>query len=275
MPFYFIEEYQRGFGLKMQVEKILHVEQTGYQHIVVFKTTTHGMVLIIDDCVMTTEQDEFYYHEILVHPPMQVAREPRRVLIIGGGDGGTAREVLKYRNVERVDMIEIDEKVVEISKRYFPGLSCSFDDPRLNLMIDDGVKYIRDCNEKYDCIIIDSTDPIGPAVALFSEPFFSNCCRILEDGGAFAAQTESPFFQVDSMASIYRNLNRAFPRLDAYFSPVPAYGGLWSFALGTKGKDPKITEGWNIDFDLKYYNGSVHQGVFHLPNNMKKVIGRD
>jgi len=275
MPFHFIEEYQRGYGLNLQIEKILHVEQSKYQHIVVFSTMSHGVVLILDNCIMTTEKDEFYYHEVLAHTPMQAAREPRRVLIIGGGDGGTAREVLRYTGVEKVDMIEIDEKVIEVSKRFMPGLSCAFDDPRLNLMIGDGVKYIRDCKEKYDCVIVDSTDPIGPAIALFSEPFYSNCCRILVDEGAFSAQTESPLFQRDAMASIYRNLNRAFPRLDPYFSPVPSYGGLWSYALGTKGKNPTTIEGWEIDFDLKYYNESVHLGMFHVPNDMKEITGRD
>jgi len=275
MPFYFIEEYQPGFGLNLKIEKILHTQQSKYQHIVVFRTVSHGIVLVLDDFIMTTERDEFYYHEILVHTPMQVAREPRRVLIIGGGDGGTAREVLKYKNVERVDLVEIDEKVVEVSRRFLPGLSSSFDDPRLNLMIGDGVQYTRDCSEKYDCVIVDSTDPIGPAIALFSVPFYSNCCRILGDEGAFAAQTESPLFQVDAMRPIYRNLRRAFPRLDPYFGTVPSYGGQWSYALGTKGKDPTITEGWEIDFELKYYNSSVHQGLFHLPKNLEDITGGD
>jgi spermidine synthase len=271
MPFYFIEEYQQGFGLSFQIEKILHVEQSKYQHIVVFKTMSHGVVLILDNLIMTTEKDEYYYHEILVHPPMRVARDPRKVLIIGGGDGGSAREVLRYKTVERVDMVEIDERVVDVSRQYMPGLSSSFDDSRLNLIIDDGVKFVRACEEKYDVVIVDSTDPIGPAIALFSEPFYSNCCRIMNEEGAFAAQTESPLYQIDGMAIIYRNLKRSFPRVHPYFGPVPAYGGQWSYALATKGNDPSEPYGDDPGLDLKYYNESVHRGMFHVPNQLKEV----
>lgn len=275
MPFYFIEEYQPGFGLNLQIEKILHVEQTRYQHLVVFKTLSHGVVMVLDGFIMTTERDEFYYHELLVHPPMQVADSPKRVLIIGGGDGGAAREFLRYDDIEQVDMVEIDERVVEASKKFMPGLSSSFSDPRLNLMIDDGVKYVRDYRGEYDVVVVDSTDPIGPAIALFSEPFYENCLRILSDGGAFAAQTESPLFQVEGMKPIYRNLRRAFPRVEPYFGPMPAYGGQWSYCLATHGKDPKEA-GWKeLDFELRYYNESVHHSLFHVPGNVKDVVSGD
>jgi spermidine synthase len=272
MPFYFIEEYQQGFGLSMRIEKILHMEESRYQHIAVFSTLSHGNVLVLDGCVMTTDKDEFYYHEMLVHPAMRVARDPRRVLIIGGGDGGTAREVLRYPRVERVDMVEIDEKVVEVSKKYFPALSSSFGDPRLNLMIRDGVKYVAECRESYDVILIDSTDPKGPAVALISEPFYRNCLRIMADEGAFAAQTESPFYHADSMKTIYGNLRREFPRVHPYFAPVPTYGGYWSYCLATKGSDPTVPRGEATPAGLTYYNESVHRSAFHLPEAYRHLV---
>ncbi|MFQ6103752.1 MAG: polyamine aminopropyltransferase [Candidatus Glassbacteria bacterium] len=275
MPFYFIEEYKPGFGLNLQIEKILHVEQSRYQHIVVFKTMSHGVVMVLDGYIMTTELDEFYYHETLVHPPMHVASDPRRVLIIGGGDGGSAREVLRYASVEKVDMVEIDGRVVEVSKKYMPGLSSSLNDPRLALHIENGVRFVRECDERYDVIIVDSTDPIGPAIALFSEPFYRNCCRILSDDGAFAAQSESPLYQIEGMQPIYRNLRRAFPRVCPYFGPVPSYGGQWSYALATKGKDPAEPEKREPIPGLRYYNESVHRGLFHLPNNLKEIVGGD
>jgi spermidine synthase len=273
MPFFFVEEYEPGFGLRLQVEKILHVEQSRYQNIVVFKSLSHGVVLILDGFVMATERDEFYYHELLVHPAMQVADSPKRVLVIGGGDGGAAREFLRYGSIERVDMVEIDERVVEISKRLMPFLSSSLTDPRLNLVIDDGVKFVRDCDGHYDVIVVDSTDPVGPAIALFSEPFYANCCRILADGGAFAAQTESPLFQVQGMKPIYRNLRRAFPRVEPYFGPMPAYGGQWSFGLATKGSDPREASWREPGFRLRYFNESVHRSLFHVPETVKDVVG--
>ncbi len=272
MPFYFIEEYQPGFGLSLQIEKILHVEQTRYQHIVVFKTLSHGVVLVIDGFVMATERDEFYYHELLVHPAVQVADSVKRVLVIGGGDGGSAREFLRYDSIERVDMVEIDERVVELSKQFMPSLSSSFSDPRLNLLIEDGVRYVRECDERYDVIVVDSTDPIGPAIALFSEPFYGNCRRLLTDGGAFVAQTESPLFQVEGMQPIYRNLRRAFPRVEPYFGPMPSYGGQWSYGLATKGKDPRVVPWKDPGFTLRYYNESVHRSLFHVPENVKDVV---
>ncbi len=274
MSFYFIEEYEQGFGLSFQIEKILHVEQSKYQHIVVFETKTHGVVLTLDGLVMTTEKDEYYYHESLIHTPMRVASDPKKILIIGGGDGGSAREALRYDEVERVDMVEIDEKVVEVSRKYMSKLSSSLDDPRLNLKIVDGVSYVRGCRDTYDVIIVDSTDPIGAAIALFSEPFYSNCCRIMDEEGAFAAQTESPLYQTEAMAPIYRNLNRAFPRVEPYFGPAPSYGGQWSYVLATKGKDPARPRERAPIPGLRYYNESVHQGMFHLPENVKEVTGR-
>jgi spermidine synthase len=273
MPFYFIEEYRQGFGLSMRIEKILHMEESRYQHVAVFETLSYGRVLVLDGCVMTTDKDEFYYHEILVHPAMRVARDPRKVLIIGGGDGGTAREVLKYGSVERVDMVEIDEKVVEVSKKFFPALSCSFNEPRLNLMIRDGVKYAAECRETYDVILVDSTDPKGPAVALISEPFFRSCLRIMADDGAFAAQTESPFYHADSMRTIYRNLRREFPKVHPYFAPVPTYGGYWSYCLATKRRDPALPVGAPMVPGLRYYNDSVHESLFHIPEAYKQLVG--
>lgn len=273
MPFTFIEEYQPGFGLSMRIEKILHMEESRYQHIAVFSTLSHGTVLVLDGCVMTTEKDEFYYHEILVHPAMRVAEHPKRALIIGGGDGGTAREVLKYETVERVDMVEIDERVVEVSRKYLPGLSISLGDPRLTLMIGDGVKHVAECRETYDVILVDSTDPKGPAVALISEPFYRNCVRIMAEGGTFAAQTESPFYHADSMRSIYRNLRREFPRVYPYFAPVPTYGGYWSYCLATKGRDPAVSGSQHPVTGLRYYNDSVHGALFHLPEAYKHLVG--
>jgi len=248
-----------------------------YQTLDVVDTEAFGRVLLLDGLFMTTEKDEFIYHEMIAHTPLFTHPDPRRVLVIGGGDGGTAREAAKHPSVERVDLVEIDRLVVEKSRELLPSIACGLDHPKTSVHCEDGIQWVKTRPSAYDVVIIDSTDPIGPAVGLFSEAFYADCSRALTDGGVLAAQSESPFFNREEVRSIHRNLRAVFPRVHAYTAAIPTYpGGFWSFALASKGPDPlkgPAPERLAVFGDsLKYYNSEVHRAAFALPNYISRLL---
>lgn len=200
MDLWFSELHTPYVKFSIKIDKQLHSEQTEFQRIDIFESKEFGRMMVLDGYVMLTEKDEFIYHEMIVHVPMVVHPNPKRVLIIGGGDGGTARELLRYKNVESVDLVEIDERVVDISRKYLPQTACSFDDERLHCYFEDGLKFIRHCNNEYDLIIVDSTDPFGPGEGLFTKEFYGNCYKALKEDGIMVNQHESPFYDEDAFA---------------------------------------------------------------------------
>ncbi len=258
-------------------------EKSPYQKVEVFDTYAYGRMLACDDMVMCTENDEYVYHEMIAHVPMLTHKQAKKALVIGGGDGGTVRELLKHDNMEEVVMVEIDETVVEASKAHLPGLSSALDDPRLHLIHDDGIKYVQQApSETFDLVIVDSTDPVGPAKGLFTEDFYNDVYRILNEQGVMVTQSESPRFNVEVYKEIYQTFKRIFGK-DSVFSYllfIPTYPtGMWSFSYASKGDahpwkslNDREAQDFTDKHDLQYYNPEVHRAAFALPNFVKDMI---
>ncbi|MFP4667443.1 MAG: polyamine aminopropyltransferase [Desulfosalsimonas sp.] len=264
------ETHKDIVSLGFRVKETLFCKASEYQQVDVIKTAGHGGMLLNDGIVMVSERDEFVYHEMIAHVPLFTLAEPKRVLIIGGGDGGTAREVLRHKTVERAVMVEIDSVVVEACKKHLPSMSGSLDDPRLELLIEDGVKFAEKCNETFDAVLIDSTDPIGPAQPLFDKAFYENVSRLLSDNGIMISQSESPFYDPEIQRSMFSNQRPFFEKIHMYtFSTLTYPGGLWSFGFASKGTcpikdfDPARVKASKLE--TRYYNPAVHRAAFALP----------
>lgn len=271
------ETHKNIVSLGFKVQKTLFSGTSPYQQIDVIKTAGHGGMLLNDGIIMVSERDEFVYHEMIAHVPLFTMAEPKRVLIIGGGDGGTAREVLRHKTIERVVMVEIDEMVVDACKKHLPSISGSLDDPRLELIIDDGVKFAKKCKETFDAVLIDSTDPIGPAQPLFDRAFYENVSRLLSDDGVMITQSESPFYDPEIQQSMFANQRPFFEKIHMYtFSTLTYPGGLWSFGFASKGPcpikdfDPERVEASKIE--TRYYNPAIHRAAFALPEFVKRKL---
>lgn len=275
MELWFTEKQTPALGITCKVLQTLHREKTPFQEIAVLDTEQYGRMLVLDGMIQLTICDEFVYHEMLAHVPLHTHPDPRCVLIIGGGDGGTAREVLRHPQVEKVTLVEIDRRVVDISRHFLPEVSCSFDNPRIDVHYEDGVAYLLNKQAEYDVVLIDAPEPIGQAARLFSQEFYAGIFRALRPDGLFAAQTESPFVNADFIARVYREINRIFPITGLYLAPVPTYpSGFWSFTVGSKYYDPQQPpRDAGLESSLRYYNTGVHQAAFQLPNFVRKRLG--
>ncbi|MFH2011014.1 MAG: polyamine aminopropyltransferase [bacterium] len=241
------------------------------QELAVAESPLYGRMLFIDGYLMTTERDEFVYHEMLAHVPMVLHPRPRRVLIIGGGDGGLLREVLRHRSVEHVDLVEIDASVIEVCRKCLPGHAVGFDDPRAHVHVQDGAAFAAAAErDRYDVVLVDSTDPVGPAKVLFEAPFFRALRRALTPEGVLAAQSLSPWIQARQQAAMYHELGLAWPHVLAYHATIPTYpGGQWTFAVATNGvADPTAVDrprAAAIGQRCRYYTPELQVAAFHLP----------
>ncbi|MEX0662540.1 MAG: polyamine aminopropyltransferase [Balneolaceae bacterium] len=275
------EFYNEQTGLTIGLKKLLFSEQSDYQLVEVYETDTWGNLMTIDGMVMLSERDEFVYHEMISHAALFTHPNPKRVLIIGGGDGGTAREVLKHPSVETVHLVEIDKTVVDASKLHFPGVG-DFDNPKQSTLYEDGIAFVKNVDEPYDVIIIDGSDPVGPAEGLFEKEFFQYCYDALAEDGVLSAQTESPWVEAyhSSMKKVFGALDDLFPISKMYVSFIPLYpAGMWSMACASKKDDPlsdevaeRVKKGLKQLNGLKYYNEDIHRGSFALPNFVKDII---
>lgn len=271
------EVHKDAVGLSFKVEQTLFSGKSPYQQVDVVKTKSHGALLLNDGIVMLSERDEFIYHEMIAHVPLFVHPAAEKVLIIGGGDGGTAREVLKHRNVKKAVMVEIDEMVVNACKAHMPGVSSAFHDPRLSLLIEDGVKYVANTAERFDVVLVDSSDPVGPAAPLFDQAFYENVSNILTKDGILVTQAESPFYDTELQAPMLTNQRPFFKGLHLYLFPTLTYpGGLWSFGFASKsgkspteGPDPARVKASQIGF--QYYTPEIHRAAFVLPAFIAKT----
>ena len=276
MSKWFYEEVTYGGAhLGYKIDKVLCEEKSDFQTIMIFENKDFGRVMTIDDITMLTTREEFVYHEMITHPAFAVNPNIKRVLVIGAGDGGTIRELVKHNSVEKIDWIEIDGKVIELSEKYLPTLSCANHDPRVNIMVIDGVKYVKEYDgEKYDLIIVDSTDPIGPGEGLFGTEFYTNCNRILSDEGIVINQAENPHYSAEWVQGIYKKLTNIFPIASVYQAFIPMYpSGHWLFGFASKKYQPlDIKEEPLFVNELKYYNKEVHKAAFALPNFVKKLL---
>ncbi|HEY8416487.1 MAG TPA: polyamine aminopropyltransferase [Limnochordales bacterium] len=274
MELWFTEKQTPALGITCKVRRTLVEEHTGYQHLAILETEQFGRMLVLDGMVQTTEKDEFVYHEMIAHVALNTHPNPRRVAVIGGGDGGTVREVLKHRSVERVVLIEIDGRVVEACREYLPTISCGLSDPRVEVRIADGVEYIRSAENEYDVVLIDSTEPVGCAVGLFSAPFYRDVARALREDGIMVAQTESPFINQEVIRQSNAGIRASFPITRLYLASIPTYpSGLWSFTLGSKRYDPLDVDPASIPaLETRYYTPQIHHAAFRLPRFVQELV---
>ncbi len=256
-----------------RIDKLYFEHKTEHQHLMIFHNAMLGRVMTLDGIVQTTEADEFIYHEMLAHVPMVAHGAAKRVLIIGGGDGGMLREVCKHP-IESVTQVEIDQAVVDMSIEFLPNHSAgAYDDPRLNLVIDDGMNFLKNTQEKFDVIISDSTDPIGPGEVLFSDTFYAHAKRCLNSNGILVTQNGVPFFQKDEVQTTYQRMGANFTDMTFYCAPIPTYyGGFMTFAWGTDDATARtidhrdIEQRWQqLGISTRYYNPGMHQSSFALP----------
>jgi spermidine synthase len=264
-------------GYQYAVERELVRTRSQYQEILVMENPVYGRMLFLDGFVMTTEKDEFVYHEMLSHVPMVVHGSARDVLIIGGGDGGILREVLRHPTVGRVDMVEIDREVVDVSREHLPVIGCSFGDPRAHLHYEDGAAFVRRTPGRYDVILVDSTEPIGPGKALYASRFYADCRDALRAGGVFAAQALSAWVQEAEQKAMFSNLRKVWPHVEPYVASIPTYpGGLWTFALCAQGPvtrtAPDEQYARRIAEGCRYYNPQIHHSAFCLPTFLRDKL---
>lgn len=278
---WYLEDEPNGYLQGLRIKQRLASKTTGIQALQVIDTDCFGRALILDEALQITEYDEFMYHEMLVHVPLMTHPEPRHVLIVGGGDGGTLRRVLEYRKAEPVQ-VEIDTTVIDACREYLPSIAAgAFDDPRARVVIDDGIDFVRQCAERFDIVIVDSTDPIGSAVGLFQEGFYRDVANCLEDDGMLAAQSSSPLFMATELREQVDHLRAVFPLVRTYLGLVPGYPGtLWSYTIGSKRYDPLEVAPGTIARRLaedgihpRYYGPQLHAAAFVLPRFIADILG--
>ncbi|WP_027853647.1 polyamine aminopropyltransferase [Marinobacterium litorale] len=271
---WFVEKLHAGYSQSLSIDELLFESKTAHQELMIFRNATFGRVLTLDGIVQTTERDEFIYHEMLAHVPIFAHGSVRRVLIIGGGDGGMLREVLRHSGVEQVVQVEIDQAVIDLCTTYLPNHSAgAFDDPRVQIEIADGVEFVQATGERFDLVISDCTDPVGPGEVLFSSPFYQGCKRCLNPGGVFVAQNGVGFMQPDELVDTRGRLGPLFADQSFYTAAVPSYaGGSMAFAwasddvrLRTVPLDQLTRRFAQAAIKTRYYTPAVHQASFALP----------
>lgn len=269
---WFTEQQNSNLKLGLKINKTLHSEQTEFQSLDVYETAEYGNLLVLDGCVMTTDKDEFVYHEMISHVALHTHANPKNVLVIGGGDGGAIREILKHESVERAVLAEIDGRVVAASKEYFPDISSGLSDQRVDVQVTDGIQYVNNNEGEFDVILIDSTDPVGPAVGLFAKDFYHAVYRALKPDGIMVAQTESPFMNANLIQQTSRDIGEVFEKTYLYLASIPTYPtGMWSFTMGSKQYDPNQAYDCRVE-GTKYYSTEVHKAAFALPPFVQELI---
>lgn len=269
-------EFYEGRVMKVGYKELLESHQSPFQKIDVYDTISYGKMLVHDDVIMLTEFDNAHYHEMIVHVAMNVSPNPKRVLVIGGGDGGTLKEVLRYKEVETAHLCEIDGDVITMCKKHFPDLSSSFDDPRAEVFLEDGAEFVNKHRNFYDIIIVDSSDPIGPAEVLFQEKFYRDMNEALTDDGIVVTQSESFMYHRKVIGDIATFSRKIFPLYRYYYTMVPTYpSGLIGFSFCSKKYDP--VKDFNpqkarIFNDLKYYTEDIHKAAFTLPRSFSQFL---
>lgn len=271
---WFTEDQTKNLRISCRVSKTLHEEQTPFQHLAVVDTCQFGRMLLLDNVIQTTVKDEFVYHEMITHVALNTHTAPKKVLVIGGGDGGAVREIVKHQSLEKVVHCEIDGAVIEASRKYLPEISCALDHPKVQIVVDDGIKHVREHKNTYDVIMVDSTDPVGPAEGLFSANFYQDISDALTEDGIFVAQTESPFFNRDLIPRLFKDISGIFPVTRLFLANVPTYpGGLWTFTMGSKKYDPLAVDPARIPrMETRYYSPEVHRACFVLPPFVKELV---
>jgi len=278
IPGWFTEIFQdQGTGFSLQVQSKLHEEQSEFQKIEIYETVTFGRLMVLDGCVMLTDRDNFLYHEMMTHPALFTHKSPKKVVIVGGGDCGALKEVLKHPDIQDVWQVEIDERVTRVSEEFFPDLCTANNDPRANFFFGDGIKWIADVEPgSIDIIIVDSTDPVGPAEGLFAVDFYRNCFLAMAEGGVLVQQSESPLLHTSSIIkNVHRDMKLAgFNNTHTLPFPQPVYPtGWWSCTLAGKSKKLDYFREEDVNdrsFVTQYYNSGIHHGALATPEFMKR-----
>jgi len=277
MELWYTEYQTKNLGLTARIKETLYVGQSEFQEIAVVDSYEFGRMLVLDGVFQTSIFEEFIYHEMIAHVPLFSHPNPKNVLVIGGGDGGTIREVVKHQSVEVAEMVEIDGMVVEASKKYLSEISVALNEkhPKLRLTIGDGIKYLQEVEGKYDVIIVDCSDPIGPGEGLFTHAFYQNVHKALKADGLFVQQTESPFFHQQLIKRLQKDIASLFPITRLYLANIPIYpSGLHCFTMGSKQYDPvdaciaRIPE----NLGTRYYNRDIQKSCFALPNFVQDLL---
>lgn len=279
LELWYSERHTPNVKLSIKVDRQIFSGKSDFQSIEVMESPEFGRFLTIDGYMMLTEKDEFIYHEMIVHPAMAVHPEAKRILVIGAGDGGVVRELVNYPFVEHIDLVDIDEMVIEVCKKYLPQTACCLDDERVSIHIQDGLKFIRRCKDEYDVIIVDSTDPFGPGEGLFTKEFYGNCFKALKEDGIMVNQHESPFYPEDAIAMqrAHKRIVESFPISRVYQAHIPTYpSGHWLFGFASKKYHPIFdfdAGRWRgLGIKTRYYNTQLHVGSFALPNYVEELL---
>ncbi|WP_407305821.1 polyamine aminopropyltransferase [Desulfosporosinus sp. SB140] len=279
MELWYTEQHTDNVRFSIKVDKPLYTGQSEFQRIDVFNSKEFGNFFTLDGLMMVTEKDEFIYHDMIVHVPMATNLKIKNVLVIGAGDGGTVRELTRYNSIESIDMVEIDKMVVDVCREYLTQTACKFDEPRVKLYFEDGLKFVRSKENAYDLIIVDSTDPFGPGEGLFTKEFYGNCFKALKEDGILVNQHESPYYSsyAKSMQRAHKRIKEFFPVCRVYQAHIPTYpSGHWLFGFASKAYDPLThidEQAWNsLGIKTKYYNTEIHKGCFALPNYVKELL---
>ena len=275
-----LTEFQTpNLSMSVKIKETLYIGRSDFQEVVVVDSEQFGRMLSLDGVFQTSIFDEFIYHDMIVHVPLFTHPDPQKILIIGGGDGGSAREAMRHAGVAEVKMVEIDGLVVEVAKKYLPEISSLLNDahnqPKFNLMIGDGIEYMRQANNYYDVIIVDCSDPIGPGEGLFTRAFYRDVYQALKPDGLFVQQTESPFYHQPLLQRLHADISSLFPLTRVYLASIPLYpGGLHSFTIGSKKYDPLEADLNRVPagFACRYYNKDLHKSAFVLPNFVRDLL---
>jgi spermidine synthase len=254
-----------------EVEDILYTGKSKFQEIMVIQNPHFGKMLILDGVVQITERDEFFYHEMLTHVVLHAHPAPKRVIVIGGGDGGAVREVLKHKTIEKVYFIEIDEEVINVSKKFFPAIACDVDNPKVEIKCMDGAEFVKGRTGDIDAVIVDSTDIVGFATSLFTKEFFNSIKNCLSDNGFYVTLSESLHFHKDIVIEVQETMKTVFPLVDLYTAPIATYAGnWWTFSVASKGPSPREIKR-NFEIKTKYYSDEIHKQAF-LPKGMYEKL---
>jgi len=272
------EVHPGGLTMRFRLKRTLFSGESEFQRVDVVESVGYGRMLFNDGVVMVSERDEFVYHEMIAHVPLFVHSRPRRVLVIGGGDGGTVREALRHPSVEHCRLVEIDPVVVASCREHIPQTAAALADPRATVTIADGVRFVAETDERYDLVIVDSTDPVGPATPLFGREFYANVARILEPDGIVVSQAESPFYEPEWQRTILGILRGLFARTHIYnYTNLTYPGGLWSFTYAAKRDlcpvgDFDAQRVLDSGIEFRYYSPEIHRGAFALPSFQQRRL---
>jgi len=274
---WFTEYHTDGIGMTFRVKEHLVRRQSPYQLIEIFDTVEYGKLLTLDGLVMITDRDEHVYHEMMTHVPLLMHPNPKKVLVVGGGDGGCLREIIKHECVEKAVEVEIDGDVVELCKEHFPAVASAYSHPKVELVVQDAIEYLRSVRGEFDIAIIDGSDPVGPAVGLFERSFFQDIADALKPGGIMSCQIGSPLYSLDRIETTLKHWRAVFADARLYLAQIPTYpSGVWGLGVASKNVNGTLETPDRVRFltfadSLKYYNLDIHEGAFRLPEEVKRA----